>query len=429
MNIDAALVRYVGASAPRGTVKREIALPDGRFISAIIGPRRAGKTTFMLQVMDGMSLPASNKILVNGEDVNLEGVTADELSRIEEAAFRIYRPDRTKEICLFIDEVQNLPSWPRWVRTLHDSGMYKIVVTGSTSELSTLKLPSTLRGRALNTLVLPFSFREFLASKGTDYSSYMPPSKTGEIASLAEEFVEHGGYPAVVLSEGRELKLRVLQELYESVIQRDMIEREGVRRSALLRAFMNAVLGSACRPLSVRSITRWLGSEGLKMGKQTAINYLDSAESVFLILRAYPHSMKPKERRVNPKLYVVDSGLLTLVGADSAKKLENQVFIELIRRGKRVGYWKSRSTAKEVDFVVESDRGKSELIQVAYSLRDPATSIREVDAIVEASDAIGATSLVIVTRDEEKVINERGKTISVVPAWRWFLWPPQRTPD
>ena len=209
MNIDAALVRYVGASAPRGTVERDIVLPEGRFISAIIGPRRAGKTTFMLQVMDAMPLPASNKILVNGEDVNLEGVATDDLGKIEEAAFRIYRPDRTKEICLFIDEVQSLPSWPRWVRTLYDSGTYRIVVTGSTSELSTVKLPSAFRGRALNTLVLPFSFQEFLRSKGSDYSRYMPPGKTGEIASLADEFIEYGGYPAVVLSEGRDLKLRV----------------------------------------------------------------------------------------------------------------------------------------------------------------------------------------------------------------------------
>ena len=161
------------------------------------------------------------------------------------------------------------------------------------------------------------------------------------------------------------------------------------------------------------------------MGKQTAINYLDNAESVFLILRAYPHSNKPKERRVNPKLYVVDSGLLALIGADGAKKLENQGSGRAHRRGKRVSYWKSRSSGKEVDFVVDDGHGHKELIQVAYSLRDPVTSIREVDAIVEASEVFGATNLIIVTRDEEKVIQEDGKKISVVPAWRWFLWPGQ----
>lgn len=407
-----------------GTVKREIELADGQFIAAIVGPRRAGKTTFMLQRMGELPLPASNKILVNGEDVNLEGLTAEGLDDIEEAVFRIYKPDKTKEIHLFIDEVQNLPSWARWVRTLHDSRKYKLVISGSTSDLSAERLPSALRGRAINTLVLPFSFKEFLRARGIEHSSVMPPDREGEVAASCEEYLEFGGYPNVVLSEERHLKLRVLQELYESVIQRDIIEKQRVRRTSLLRAFMSAVLGSVCRPLSVRSITRWLESEGLKVGRQTAINYLDGAENVFLLLRAYPFSLKPKERRVNPKLYVVDSGLLTLTGADASKRLENQVFVELTRRGARVSYWRSRSTGREVDFLLD-DGKKVELIQVAYGLGDPATYSREVGAILEASESLRAAGATIVTMNEERTIRERGKAISVVPAWKWFLDQPQ----
>lgn len=392
----------------------------GRFIAAIIGPRRAGKTTFMLQVMDDLPLPESNKILVNGEDVNLEGITTDHLEDIEEAAFRIYRPDRTKEIYLFIDEVQNLPSWARWVRTLSDSGKYKLVITGSTSELSTEKLPSALRGRALNTVVLPFSLKEFLRARGIQYSQYLPPDRAGEVASLTEEYVEYGGYPAVVLAQGTRLKLKILQDLYESVIQRDMIERLGVRRSSLLRTFMNAVLGSVCGPISIRSLTAWLQSQGLKIGRQTALNYLDSAEEIFLLLRVPPYSARPRERRVNPKLYAVDSGLLTLIGSDASKKLENQVFVELVRRGEPVHYWRSRTTGKEVDFVVGEEK-RLELIQVAHGLGDVATYKREVGAIVEASESFGAARFSIVTSNEERTIHEHGRTISVLPAWKWFL--------
>ncbi|MDG7012314.1 MAG: hypothetical protein JRN11_08395 [Nitrososphaerota archaeon] len=93
--------RYVGASPP-GTVPRGLEPTDGQFISAIVGPRRAGKTAYMLQVMAGLPLPPSNKIFLNGEDVNLEGVAADQLDRVEETAFRVYRPDRALQIWLFI---------------------------------------------------------------------------------------------------------------------------------------------------------------------------------------------------------------------------------------------------------------------------------------------------------------------------------------
>lgn len=420
MDIEASLARYRDIRPPATTVKRDLELTDRKFIAAVIGPRRSGKTTYMLMLRDEIQLPATNKILINGEDINLEGITTDQLDRLEEAAFRVYRPDEAKEIVLFVDEVQNFPSWARWLRTLFDSGRYRIVVTGSTSELSTEKLPSVLRGRALNTVVLPFSFAEFLRAKRAEYSPYMPPGRAGEIASLADEFVGLGGYPTVVLTDDKNLKLRIIQELYESVIQRDMVDRLGIRKRAVMKAFMNAALGSACRPLSVQTITRWLSSQGLELGKQTAINYLDGAEAVFFILRAYPYSTRPKERRVNPKLYAVDSGFLTLVGADESKKLENQVYVELVRRRAGISYWKSRTTGREVDFVVESGDGR-ELIQVASSIGDPAAYQREAAALLEAAEAIGSERLTLITRSEERRLREDGKDIEVIPAWKWFL--------
>jgi predicted AAA+ superfamily ATPase len=420
LDIDLALARYMGATAPKGTVKRDITVAGDRFMAAVIGPRWAGNTTFMLQFMESIPLPSSNKVFVNGEDVGFEGMTQNELPKIEEAMFRLYRPDTTKEVRLFIDEVQSFPSWDRWLRTLHDSGKYRIMVAGSTSELSTDRLPSTLRGRALNSMVLPFSFGEFLRARRVEREETVVPERVGTMASLADEYVEYGGYPAVVLAEGGVLKLRVLQELFDTVVQRDLIEKLRVRRPSLLRAFVIAVLGSASRPLSVRSIARWFESQGLKVATQTALNYLDGAEGVFVLRRLHPYSSKPKERWVNPKVYALDSGLLALVGADTSKKLENQVFVELIRRGTTVSYWKGRTSGREVDFVVEGE-GRVRLVQVTSSVSDPATYSREVGAMKEASDDLGVDELTIVTSREERVLKEGGKMIEIVPAWKWFL--------
>ena len=421
MDIELAVARYKGATAPKGTVRRDISVEDGGFMAAVIGPRRAGKTTFVLQFMDASPLPPSNKVYVNGEDVGFEGITQDDLPGVEEAIFRLYRPDTAKEIRLFIDEVQSFPSWARWLRTIHDSGRYKIMVKGSTSELSTDRLPSVLRGRALNSLVLPFSFPEFLRARGVGREGTMAPGGAGEVASLADEYIGYGGYPAVVLAEGVQLKMRILQELFDTVVQRDMIERLRVRSPSLLRALMVAVLGSACRPLSVRSTARWLEAQGLKVAKQTVLNYLDGAEAVFLLRRLYPYSRKPRERGVNPKVYSLDSGLLALVGADTSKKLENQVFVELVRRGTELSYWKGRASGREVDFLVGRTGGEPELVQVAASVSDPATYSRELGALREASASLGIDRLTVVTLREEKVLKEGGKEVEVVPAWKWLL--------
>ncbi|MDV3243557.1 MAG: ATP-binding protein [Nitrososphaerales archaeon] len=420
MSIDRGVARYFGFSAPSHTVQREITLPKGDFVLAIVGPRRAGKTTYLLQVMERLPVPKSNKVFVNGEDVNFEGMTAKDLDALEESIFRVYSPDTTKDIYLLIDEVQNFPSWARWVRTLHDERAYKIIMTGSTSELNSERLPSALRGRSLNTLVLPFSFKEYLKAKGVNIHEHLAPKNAGTLSSHAVTFIQQGGYPAAVLSEDSASKLKILQELYEGVMQRDIIDKYGVRKRETFRVFMNALLGSACRPLSATSIAGWLAGHGLELTRQAALNYIRFAESVFLVFRLYPYSRKPRERKVAPKVYASDSGLLGLVSADESKKLENQVFIELLRRGEQMHYWRSRQSRREVDFVLGKGGG-GELIQVSYDLGDPATYRRETDALLESSQELGISNLTIITMNEEREVHEAGRRMAVVPAWKWLL--------
>ncbi|MDG6950087.1 MAG: ATP-binding protein [Nitrososphaerota archaeon] len=423
MNIQSALVRYMGIQPPEGMVEREIRVEPGEFIASIIGPRRAGKTTFMLQLMRDSKLPESNRVFINGEDINLEGVSTADLEQIEQEVFRIYRPESSKKVGLFIDEVQNFPSWERWVRTLHDSRRYEIVISGSTSELSSENIPSAMRGRALNTLVLPFSFSEFLSAKRFKPQEFMGPEKAGQVLALCDEFLKFGGYPAVVTSREEGTKLRVLQEIYSSVVQRDIAERLSVRGRAVLGEFVNALIAGACRPFSASAAAKWFGSLGVKLSRQTALNYARAAESVFLVFYLPACSRKPKERMSRPKLYVADSGLLELIGADESKKLENQVCIELLRRGLKPCYWRAGSSGREVDFVIpgKNSRVPPALLQVAYSLAEPSTYERETRALLDASEELGSVELAIVTHSEEREVVEKGKRIAVLPAWKWFL--------
>jgi predicted AAA+ superfamily ATPase len=419
MNIDNAIIRYKDYGRGMRLIARQILLHKGNFINAIIGPRRAGKTFLMLLHKNAIELPDSNKIFISGEDIDFEGIRTDDLDEIERAIFRIYNPDMSKDIYMFIDEIQNFPSWGRWLRTLFDENRYHIIISGSTSELSTDNLPNELRGRAINVLVLPFSFAEYCSSKGVDYSKYMNSASAGELLRSFEEFINFGGYPLVTASDTVGSKNIVLRELYETVLQKDIIDKYAIRKSSTLKAFTNSLLGSACRPVSPAKLASWFSSNGMPMSPQTALNYMTYAQNVFLFFLVSPYSRKPKERNARSKLYLADSGLLSIVSSDFSKKLENQVFIEMLRRGMRVSYYAKRNC--EVDFVVEDKSVVKELIQVCYSINDSETYARETTALAKASDDLKCKRLKILTFNEQKKIETGGKTIDVIPAWKWML--------
>ncbi len=419
MNLENALVRYKGYDKTMGLVGRDIKLRDGNFINAIVGPRRAGKTSLMLLYMQGLEIPESNKVFISCEDIDFVGITSGEFDNLEAAIYRVYGPSGKYPIYLFIDEVQTFPEWPRWLRTLFDQRKYRLFVTGSTSELSLDALPSALRGRAVNTMVLPFSFKEYLAVRGVGYTKYMGADEKGVLANALTLFIEFGGYPEIARAGDNELRQAMLSELYATVIQRDMIEKYKIRKVTIFKSFINALFGSACRNLSPQTLVRWFGSQGVRISTQTALNYIGYARNAFLFFLVYPYSRKIKERNTKPKLYVSDSGILGLFEQDRGKKLENAVLIELKRRNKSVFYYKS--AAADVDFVLTEGNGVGELIQVSYGISDPTTFEREIESLTKAAEDLHCSNLTVVTFDEEKIIKNGGKNIKVVPAWKWLL--------
>ena len=419
MNLENALVRYAGYGKNFELVKRDIVLHEGNFINAIIGPRRSGKTSLMLLYKKNLDAAENNKLFINCEDIDFVGITAGDLDSLEEAMYRVYKPDETKSIYLFIDEVQTFPEWSRWLRTLFDQQKYKMFITGSTSDLSLDNLPSELRGRAVNTLVLPFAFKEYLSVKNIPFEEYMNANETSRVIGALSEYLDFGGYPEIVKSEDSTLKQMLLSELYATVIQRDLIEKYRIRKTALFKAFINSLFGSACRNISVSAVVNWFASQGTKISSQTAFNYLSYAQSAFLFFLLYPYSRKIKERNTKPKLYVSDSGILSLFEPDKGKKLENTVFVELVRRRENISYYKSASA--DVDFVLTKENKACELIQVCYSMNDPATYAREINSLLHASEQLNCDNLTVVTFNEERVAKQEEKTIKITPVWKWFL--------
>lgn len=419
INLETALSNYVDYAKDIELVPRDISLQEGNFINAIIGPRRSGKTSLMLLYMKTLDVKKSNRVFINCEDIAFVGNTVNDLNRLEEAIFRVYKPDKTKDIYLFVDEVQTFPEWSRWVRTLFDRRRYRIFITGSTSDLSLDKLPSELRGRAINTLVLPFSFMEYLKTKSVAVEDYMKPDETARVLMALSEYLEFGGYPEIVKSVDLSMKRTMLSELYATVIQRDLIDRYKIRKSAVFKAFVNSLFGSACRDVSIPAVVDWFEAQGNKISSVTASNYLSYSQSAFLFFLVFPYSHKIKERNTKPKLYVSDSGILGLFDSDKGKLLENAILVELIRRHENVHYYRTMSA--NVDFVIVKDNKPHELIQVSYSINDPGTYVREINSLLEAEKKLKCENLTIITFNEENKITQNGRVINVRPVWKWFL--------
>ncbi len=419
MNIDNAVGRYVGYGKETELLERDTALKDTNFISAIVGPRRAGKSSIMILYMQKLYDNGENPVFINGEDIDFAGITADSLDDVESAIHRIYDLGKKGKAYLFIDEVQSLPEWSRWLRTLFDEGTYRIFVSGSTSELTKEKLPSELRGRALEIMVLPFSYREYCNAKGVAYSKYPKPADAGALAGALEDFLEYGGYPEVVKTEDAQLKRVILSDLYNTVIRHDLIEKYKIRKVSEFKAFTNAMFGSACRHLSVPNLVRWFKDNGIMISSQTASNYVNYAASVFMVYLLYPYSRKLKERNTKPKLYALDSGILGLFEKDMGKKLENTILVELVRRRKEVYYYDA--DAADVDFVVIEEGRVAEVIQVSYSIDNAETYLRETASLANASKKLKCENALILTFNEEKTLTSGGVRIRVVPAWKWLL--------
>ncbi|MGC8496272.1 MAG: ATP-binding protein, partial [Candidatus Micrarchaeia archaeon] len=270
MNIENALARYIDYGSKIELIERDIPVSDNsNFIKALVGPRRAGKSSMMLILMQKLRKKGITPIFINGEDIDFVGITPENLDKIEDTIYKVYALSASKPVYLFIDEVQSFPEWSRWLRTLFDENKYNIFVSGSTSELTSDALPSELRGRSLETIVLPFSFKEYCTAKGLVYKKFMNTEQKGAIIKALSEYIDFGGYPEVVKESDDDSKKSILANLYATVLQHDIIEKYRIRKINEFKIFINAVFGSACRNISVPKIVHWFEGQRISINNQT----------------------------------------------------------------------------------------------------------------------------------------------------------------
>lgn len=379
-------------------------LLSSKLIKLITGPRRAGKSTQALQILKGKNfayLNFDNQPLLSTWNPNV-------VMRMLDDVYPGYD-------YLMLDEVQNLDAWDLWVSELYRRGV-NMVITGSNAKMLSSEMASVLTGRYLQVEMLPFSLEEFLEWNKLDIHSISEEDNT-EVWALIDDYLRNGGYPEVVNS--RPLVRNYLDTLFDSIVWKDVVKRHNIRNTTELNNMAMYLVSNFCNPISANELTMNLGISSVN----TTRRYMDYLHEPYLFYYLSRYNNKLKLMQKAPrKVYVVDNGFVQAKAFSLSENLglllENQVFVELIRRGydteKTIFYYRSRND-KEVDFVLREENHVKALIQVCYDMSNEKTVKREVGSIIECAGELHCDNLFIVTASEENLIQKDGNTIRVIP--------------
>ena len=427
--IDRFVFESRGRAFPAVTPRRQklFALPGK--VDAVIGMRRSGKTWLLFEriaALIAQGIPRERILYANFEDERLRPLQAGDLQEFPEALYR-QRPEARDERCyFFLDEIHVVPGWEQFVRRLTEEGHVQLAITGSSADLLSREIATSLRGRSLATEVLPFGFDEALRHAGLEAPRKFPVlAKTRSVLERAfTRFMEVGGFPEVQ-NYPPEARIRLLQEYAQVAVFRDVVERHGVGHVHALQQVVRQLLATPAQPLSVNKLFQSLKSQGFRLAKDAVYADLRHLEDAFLIGTIEVDSPSARVRMTNPKkCYLIDHGLAHAFSLKAAASrghlLENMVYLELRRRGFDLSYVLTPS-GKEVDFIARKARREPEMFQACADMADPATRQREIGALEEAFREGRATRGTIVTLREEETIRIGRRSVRLVPAWRWML--------
>jgi predicted AAA+ superfamily ATPase len=422
------ILDFQDARLETGVPRRvRIAVVKGK-ATVCIGVRRAGKSTYLYQVMERLlarGVPRENLLHLNFFDDRLHALGRDSLSLVSEAYFSMYPEKKNAEtIYCFFDEIQAVDGWEPFVDRLMRTEKCEIYLTGSSARMLSKEVASQMRGRALSWEIFPFSFREFLDARGLDAPATLSTKNRLLVRKAFAQYWEAGGFPEVLNVEPY-VRLKIHQEYFHAILARDLIERHDVSHPKALTDLARRLMESVASMYSVNALTGYLKAIGHKAPKSTVLEYVQWMEDAYFLFTSRIFDASLARSNTNPKkIYCVDHALARSVSSgilvNAGHLLENLVYVALRRVHPEIFYYKTAS-GREVDFVVPTRGGGRILIQVCESLANPQTRSREVAALLEAMGELNLDHGTIVTRDEEDSrLSEKG-TVSIVPIWRFLL--------
>ena len=377
-----------------------------------VGIRRTGKSYMMYQQIHNLmndGIPSTQIVYVNFEDERLLEIGVEDLNTILEIGIEF--SGSNGKPYLFLDEIQNVDGWEKFVRRVVDM-KYRINIAGSN------RIASTLGGRFMIVNVFPYSFKEYLSANHIENVrlDQMSTKQRADIVSQYEQYVTYGAFPEL---EDIKNKRLFLNNIYQTVYLQDIITRNKITNDFAVRLILKKIAESVTKALSFNRLTNIVKSAGISIGKQTVINYVGHMLDSYLIFSLQNYAAKLVEKETSPKYYFMDTGLLGLMLLDcKTAQLENLVAVELIRRyGFDNVYFFENNI--EVDFFIPSE---NLAIQVSMQvLEDVDTLERETKAFVKLNQFIPDIKCLLITNSEETKLNCDGINIDVVPVWKWLL--------
>ena len=370
-------------------------------IKLITGPRRVGKSVFALLMLQG-----KNFAYLNFDDNQLlEKWDEDLVMSALEDVYPGYD-------FMLLDEVQNLPDWDLWISKLYRRGK-NLIITGSNAKMLSSEMATVLTGRYLQIEMLPFSLDETMKWKNI---SSEREEQTAQAIVLADDYMRNGGYPETI--PARSITKSYLSTLFDSILLKDVAKRRKVRNTTDLYNLATYLLSNFCNPISANELAGELGLSSVATTKKFC-DYLNEPY-LFFFLPRFNNKLKLMSKAPK-KVYVVDNGFVQSTAFNLSENLgrllENQVFVELLRRGyipgKTLFYYRTRND-KEIDFVTRKGTKVEQLIQVCYDMTSEKTRKRELNALTEAAEELHCDNLLVITNDQQEGLKWKDNEINLI---------------
>ena len=365
-------------------IKQIVPFIDKDVIKVLTGIRRSGKSVMLKLLMEELKNRGINEkqfIYINFE--NLKYRNLKNYERLYD--FILNKVDnKYKSYYIFLDEIQEVEEWEKCVNSLRvdEDFNFDIYITGSNAKLLSGELSTYLAGRYIEFVVYPFSFKEF-------FEIMKEKNKEIDLKEAFQDYVKFGGMPFLHnLDYNYEASMQYLQDLYASIILKDITQRNNIRDTDLLERIINYVVMNIGNTFSATSISKFFKSENRKVATETILNYIKACEEAFLIYRVARNDLLGKKiLNVNEKYYIADHGIREAIMENNQKNinqvLENIVYFEMLRRGYNVKIGKVDNL--EVDFVCKKN-DETIYIQVSYLLASEDTKEREFSVLENIKD-------------------------------------------
>ena len=376
----------------------------------ITGIRRSGKSSLLKIISNKLKLDKKDFLYINFND---ERLTSFENENFQDIINYLEENNYPKKIYLFLDEIQEVKDWEKWVDRIKEK--FPIIITGSNSRLLSSEISTVLTGRSISIKLFPFSFEEYLNYKKINTKNYhLNKTLENKIKSIFKEYLSIGGMPKMVIEKNR----IILKELYENIIYRDIVRRFNPNLTKPIKEISVYLLSNVSSDISLRTLSKISGIKNLGVLSEI----LSSFEKAFLFFTANKFDYSVKKQIQNPKkIYSTDLGFPNNLGFKFSENkgniLENAVAINLEQKEKEFYYYREKN---ECDFVIKDKNKITEAIQVCYEINET-NKKREIEGLLSAMKEFNLKQGLILTIEEENEIKIENKNIIIKPIWKWLL--------